>query len=94
MLICRKVLDTKYTLRDSYVICTDDYYNDTVLPLNLSIFLLMGIIIPVFLILKLRKKNKKKELRRVKSRRIFGYFYNELKLDKYFWDFLLMVAVN
>lgn len=93
MIICRRVLDVEYAFRDSYIICSEEYYTDFVFPLNLAIFLSMSIVIPFFLIVKLWKMNKKKELRKVNSRRIFGYFYNEMKIDKYYWDFILMSAV-
>lgn len=55
--MCRQVLEEDYTLKDSYVSCKGDYYNNIVFPLNLSLFIVLSLIIPLFLIYKLRKKN-------------------------------------
>lgn len=93
MVVCRTILGNQYTLEDSYIKCTDDYYNNFILPINIFIFLLMSILIPSYFIIQLRIKSKEKQLEKVKIRRIYGYFYNELKLDKFYWDFILMAAV-
>lgn len=30
----------------------------------------------------------------MKCRRILGYIYNEIQLNKYYWDFIMMITVN
>lgn len=94
MLLCRSVLDKKYTLEDSYIKCSDDYYLHTILPINIFIFLVFGVFIPLFLWNILKTKSLNKELDSIASKRVFGYFYLELKTDMYYWDILLMAIVN
>lgn len=62
MIFCRNIAGERYTLKDSFVLCNGDYYNSFVLPYNLSVFLLMGIVIPIFLFFVLKRKFKNKEL--------------------------------
>lgn len=89
-LICRKVEDTYYSLADPYVKCDEDYYNNVVLPINLSVFLIFGVLIPVYLTLNLYRKHKAHKLRTIENLRIYGFFYNELNKNCFYWDFILM----
>lgn len=94
-MICRKVGGNYFSLADPYLRCDGDYFAYPVLPFNLLMIFLMGILIPVVLLLKLRQKYKNKKLNNTNNMRIYGFFYNELKLSSFYWDFILMaVKIN
>lgn len=93
MMICRNILGTKYTLKDSNIICTENEYKELILPLNLCIFLILGLMIPSIFFYKMKILHDTKELKNLKNRRIYGYFYNEFKDKYYFWDCLLIFVV-
>lgn len=58
-LFCRDIGDSKYTVFDSNLECNDDFYNNTVLPVNLASLILFTVIIPGILFKKVFKNRKK-----------------------------------
>lgn len=47
---CEDIGDNSYNIADSNLKCTDDYYQNTVLPVNITILLIVGLCFPVYVL--------------------------------------------
>lgn len=91
--MCRKVYDTYYSVSDPYIKCHGQFYSNIIIPLNLIVLIYFIVIIPCILSNKLYNKYKKNEFYISANLRIYGIFYNELNINYYYWDFILMQIV-
>lgn len=56
--MCRKIDSVSYAISDAYVICNSDFYKNYILPINIPILSLTGVIVPLFLFRNLYQINK------------------------------------
>lgn len=52
-LVCRRVGDSTYTIVDTHVDCSSEYYNNNILPVNLASLILLLVVIPGFMFYKI-----------------------------------------
>lgn len=50
---CREIAGKSYSNADTNIDCDSDFYNNTIFPINITILLVMGVIIPLIIGIKL-----------------------------------------
>lgn len=63
-----------YAISDPYIVCDDEYYKEVVLPINISILILVGLLAPIYIFIKLYSKFREESLLHTRNLRIFGFF--------------------
>lgn len=56
---CKKVGDKRYTLEDSNISCDSDYFKNFLFPINMTVAVILGFIIPLFIFFILVMGNRK-----------------------------------
>lgn len=57
---CKKVGSERYTMEDSNINCDSDFFKNFILPVNIGVSVVLGIMVPIFIFIVLYMGNKQK----------------------------------
>lgn len=93
-LSCREVNGIKYSRADSNIKCDNNFYKYDILPVNISLIVLLGFLIPLIIGYLLIKGQKKGAISNIDFKRTYGILYLDLQPKNYYFEILNIPMVK
>lgn len=90
----REVNGVKYCYKNTFIKIDSDFYNNEVLPLNVTIIVLSALVFPLVLTKVLLKAKLRKNLNKVSFQRKIGVLYLEYKKKNFYWELIIILVVK
>ncbi|KRX10670.1 Pectin lyase fold/virulence factor [Pseudocohnilembus persalinus] len=83
-----------YSSADLEINCAESYFKNNIMPVNISILLFTGFIVPLILFFKLNQGLKNNSFERLSFQRKFGILFMEYDRKHYYWELLIIFIMK